>query len=307
MMLDADALILHQYDTSPFSEKVRKLLAWKTVPWCAVEQPNMMPKPDLVPLTGGYRRIPVLQIGADVYCDSQLIARVLEARYPTPTLHPGGSEATCHAWNLWADRLLFLPAVAIVFADIGHMVPKAFIDDRTRMMPGRSFAYVPAAAPIAREHVRALVATLETQLADGRPFLLGTAFSLADAACYHPLWFLRVAPSSAPLLEPFPQVQAWMSRVEALGSGAMTRIDPADALAVARAATPRPGHVDPGEPNALASGDPIAVTPDDYGFDPVAGTLHSASTNEIAVLRHDPALGDVAVHFPRIGFRVERR
>src|SRR6185503_3187288 len=59
MAADSRSLILHQYATSPFSEKVRKLFAHKRAPWFAVEQPNMMPKPELVPLTGGYRRIPV--------------------------------------------------------------------------------------------------------------------------------------------------------------------------------------------------------------------------------------------------------
>src|SRR5512143_432914 len=88
-------LILHHDDTSPFSEKVRTILAHKRLAWRAVEQPAIMPKPQLTPLTGGYRRIPVLQIGADIYCDSQLIARVLEARQPQPTIFPGGSEALC--------------------------------------------------------------------------------------------------------------------------------------------------------------------------------------------------------------------
>lgn len=98
-------LILHHYDTSPFSEKVRKILAHKGLAWSAVEQPTIMPKPQLLPLTGGYRRIPVLQIGADVYCDSQVIVRVLERLHPDPTLYPGGSEGICHAVSLCADRL----------------------------------------------------------------------------------------------------------------------------------------------------------------------------------------------------------
>src|SRR5262245_28161980 len=298
MTADSRSLVLHQYDTSPFSEKIRKLLAHKRVPWFAVEQPSIMPKPELVPLTGGYRRIPVLQIGADVYCDSQLIARVLERRHPSPTLYPDASEGTCHAWNLWADRALFLPVVAVVFADIGHMVPPAFIEDRSKMMPGRDFSEVPRQAPAAREQVRALVATLETQLADGRPFLLGRSFSLADAACFHPLWFLRVAPSAGPLLEPFELVRTWMERVDALGQGDMQPRDPGAALAIARAAAPAAGVVAPGEPNGLAAGDAVTVTPDDYGFDPVRGTIVAASAQEIAVRRTDPAVGDVVVHFP---------
>ncbi len=306
MAPDTRALILHQYATSPFSEKVRKLLAHKRTPWFAVEQPNMMPKPELVPLTGGYRRIPVLQVGADVYCDSQLIARELERRHPTPTIYPDGSEATCHAWNLWADRLLFLPVVAVVFADIGHLVPAAFIEDRSRMMPGRDFADVPRQAPAAREQIRGLVATLDAQLADRRPFLLGSAFSLADAACFHPLWFLRVAPSAGPLTEDFVHLRAWMDRVDALGNGDSHPLEPADALALAQASTPRAGTVEPGEPNGLTSGDTVTITPDDYGFDPVRGVVVGASVAEIAIRRVDPDLGEVVVHFPRVGFRVTR-
>jgi glutathione S-transferase len=307
MTPDSDTLILHHYATSPFSEKIRKLLAHKQLTWFGVEQPNMMPKPDLVPLTGGYRRIPVLQIGADVYCDSQLIARVVEARRPEPTIYPDRSEATCHAWNLWADRCLFLPVVAIVFADIGHLVPPAFIEDRSRMMGGRNFGDVPAQALAAREQLRGLVATLDAQLADGRPFLLGAAFSLADAACFHPLWFLRVAPSGGPLLVPFTNVRTWFDRVDALGTGDPQVLAPADALAIARASSPAPGAgVASGEPNDLAAGDRVTVTAEDYGFDPVAGTVVSASASEIAIARHDDRTGPLVVHFPRVGFRVAR-
>src|SRR4029077_12378533 len=143
--------------------------------------PSIMPKPDLVPLTGGYRRIPVLQIGADVYCDTQLIVRVIERLAPEPTLYPGGSEGTCNAWSLWADRIVFFPVVAVVFAEIGHAVPSAFVEDRQKMMPGRDFAALPKQAPHAREQVRALAALLDAQLADGRRWLLGTDFSHADA------------------------------------------------------------------------------------------------------------------------------
>lgn len=298
-------LILHQYDTSPFSEKIRKVLAHKRLRWHAVEQPSIMPKPDLLPLTGGYRRIPVLQIGADVWCDTQGIVRTLERLHPTPTIYPGGSEGTCHAWSLWADRLLFLPVVALVFADIGHLVPKEFVDDRTKMMPGRNFAEIPAMAPYAREQVRALLTTVEAQLADRRPWLLGHDFSLADAAVYHPLWFLRVAPGAAAALEEFGAVRAWMARTGELGEGERVAMTPAEALAIATQGRPAAGTGVAGrEPNGLAAGMRVSVTPDDYGFDPVAGELVGASAEEIAVKRTDPALGEVVVHFPRFGFRV---
>jgi glutathione S-transferase len=305
-MSDAGSeLILHQYEGSPFSEKVRKALAHKRLSWRAVEQPMIMPKPDLVPLTGGYRRIPVLQIGADVYCDTQLIVRVLEERHPTPSLHAGG-PGTCHAWNLWADKMLFTAVVPVFFAELGGSLPQAFLDDRQKMMPDRDLRAVAAAAPHAREQVRALVELIERQL-DAGPFLLGPEFSLADAACYHPLWFLRLGERGRALLEPFPLVRAWMGVVSALGNGDPKPMAASEALAIARAATPLPGHgIDPGEPNALRAGTRVTVTPDDYGFDPVEGELVTATRSEVAVARTDPGVGRVVVHFPRIGFRVAR-
>jgi glutathione S-transferase len=289
------AVILHHYDSSPFSEKIRKVLAHKRLAWRAVEQPSIMPKPDLLPLTGGYRRIPVLQLGADVYCDTQLIVRILERLRPEPTLYPGGSEGTCQAWNLWADRIVFLPVVAVVFAEIGHVVPPAFLEDRSKMMPGRDFSDIPKQAPHAREQLRGLFATLETQLADGRPWLLGDAFSLADAACFHPVWFMRVAPNAPALLDDYPRLRAWRDRVEALGEGERSDMTPAEALALAKESRPAP---------VQGGGRRVSVVPDDYGFDPVGGELVVSTAHEIAVRRTDPAVGEIVVHFPRIGFRV---
>jgi glutathione S-transferase len=300
-------LVLHQYDTSPFSEKVRKVLAHKGLAWSSVEQPTILPKPKLLPLTGGYRRIPVLQIGADVYCDTQLIVRVLERLHPEPTIFPDASAGSCEAWQLWADKLVFPTTVSVIFAEIGQLVPKEFMDDRTKMMPGRDFAEIPKLAPHAREQLRAYLATLDAQLAGGRSFVLGESFSLADAACFHPLWFLRVAPQAKSMLDEWPHVARWMERLDAMGHGTRTPMDPDEALAIARDAQPAAGEgVAPGEPNGLAAGDRITVTPDDYAFDPVAGELVTASAQEVALRREDPDLGALVVHFPRIGFRVQR-
>jgi glutathione S-transferase len=301
-------LILHHYDTSPFSEKVRTILAHKQLAWRAVEQPAIMPKPQLTPLTGGYRRIPVLQIGADIYCDSQLIARVLEARHPQPTIFPGGSEAVCTATALWADRMFFMPAVAVLFALIGDAVPKAFLDDRAKLSGGRlDLTTMKDQAPAARDQLRASAAMLAAQLADGRSFLLGNGFSLADAACYHPIWFLRSMPGAGAAFEEFSALIAWADRIRAMGHGAREDMDAGTALRIARDSTPLPGGgVEPGEPNGLEPGMRVAVMPDDYGFDPVAGELVTANPREVAVRREDSAVGEVVVHFPRIGFQIKR-
>src|SRR6201992_2535837 len=161
-------IILHHYDTSPFSEKVRLLFGLKGMTWRSVIQPTIMPKPDLTPLTGGYRRIPVLQIGADVYCDSQVILAEVAAR-------GGGAPLEGAGWavNLWADRLFFGATVPIIFGEIE--VPQAFIDDRSKMS-GRPFdaAQMKAAAGPMKAQWRAQAAWLDQALA-GSDFLSGDA------------------------------------------------------------------------------------------------------------------------------------
>src|SRR4030095_1346362 len=248
-------LILHHYDGSPSSEKIRLIFGRKGLAWRSALQPNIMPKPELVPLTGGYRRIPVLQIGADIYCDSQRIARELERRHPAPTLYPDASEVVCHAVTRWADRMLFQSSVPVVFGKIGPAVPKEFIEDRRKLMGGGDFAAFIQAAPLFAEQLRAHAQLLEAQLAAGRPFLVGSTPSFADFAAYHPVWFLRAIPPAAASLAEFSGVGKWAERVAAIGHGKRSEIAPAEALARAKQAEPLPGAgVARGEPNGPVVG-----------------------------------------------------
>ncbi|MBC8007982.1 MAG: glutathione S-transferase N-terminal domain-containing protein, partial [Prolixibacteraceae bacterium] len=75
-------IILHHYPESPFAEKIRLILGFKRLTYRSVLVPMMLPKPDVLALTGGYRRAPIMQIGSDIYCDSALIADVLERIHP---------------------------------------------------------------------------------------------------------------------------------------------------------------------------------------------------------------------------------
>ncbi len=298
-------IILHQYAGSPFSEKIRKILAHKKVSWRSVEQPVIMPKPKLVPLTGGYRRIPVMQIGADVYCDTGIIARKLEELFPEPTIYPGGSEGICHMISLFADRRFFFSTTPAIFEKLAPTVPKEFIEDRSKMMRGASFAEMLQTGPDARNQVRAFLSMLDGQLSD-RPFVLGSAFSLADAACFHPVWFLRIEPDSFALAQRHANLMRWFQRVEAMGNGDVTPMDPDEALKIARESQPsaRAGE-DPNDPNGLKPGMKVSVMPDDYGFDPVTGIVVASSTYEVAIEREEPSLGGIVNHFPKVGFSIK--
>lgn len=138
-------LILHHYPTSPFAEKARLLLGFKGLSWRSVNIPPMMPKPDLTALTGGYRKTPVLQIGADIYCDTALIARRLEQEKASPALFPEGREMIAASFAAWADSVVFQHGVSLVFqpesmaarfAKLSPEAIKAFIADRAGLFSG---------------------------------------------------------------------------------------------------------------------------------------------------------------------------
>ncbi len=303
-------IILHHYAASPFTEKVRLTLGLKGLSWRSIEQPNIMPKPELTPLTGGYRKIPVMQIGADVYCDSQCIIREIESRHPAPSIFPDGNVATAWATAFWADRVFFQATVAVIFGQMADSVPKEFIDDRSALMGGQRFdpAQMKAAVPLMKESLRAQLDWLESQLADGRAFLLGAKPGLADFATYHPIWFLQsFYPPAGEVLAPHARVRDWCERVKAIGHGSSSPMEKKEALEIARAAksTTTPG-VEAGEPNGWRPGDRVLVMADDYGRDPIPGELVRASAQEISILRSDPQVGEVVVHFPRAGFLVMR-
>lgn len=300
-------IIFHNYPSSPFSEKVRVAFGIKSLSWRSVVQPVIMPKPDLIPLTGGYRKIPVMQIGADIYCDSQIILRELERRYPTPSLAPQNKGAG-YALGFWADRQIFQAAVAIIFGELGDLVPEDFRKDRAAMSGGGfDPAALKAAAPMMRDAYRAHTAFLEDQLSDGRAFWGGDTPGLADIHAFMNPWFIANAlPHRAgELMAEFPNVRAWFERVKAIGHGRSTDMPTAEALAVAKAATSDAKEaVDPHDASGRKPGDRVVVSADDYGRDPMAGTLVFANTHEIAIRREAPEVGEVVVHVPRAGFRL---
>ena len=297
-------IILHQYVNSPFSEKIRKIFAHKKISWRSVEQPVIMPKPKLVPLTGGYRRIPVLQIGADVWSDTGIIIRKIDELAPEPTLYPGGLTAAADTMNQWADRRLFWSTTPVIFEKLAAVVPKEFIEDRSKMMQGANFGDIARSAPDSRNQLRAYLEILDRQLAS-RPFLLGDSFSLADAACFHPVWFLRAEPTAFGLAKKFPHLMRWFERIDAMGYGDVRPMDPDEALKIAKDSTPATReNVDASDPNDLRAGTRVSVTPDDYGFDPVTGRVVVSTIHEIAIERDAPELGKIVNHFPKIGFRI---
>lgn len=305
-------IILHHYPESPVAEKARTVLGHKGLAYRSVKVPRIMPKPDLTALTGGYRRVPVMQVGADIFCDSALVARELERRHPEPTLFPGTTEGLSAALAFWSDRELFTAAVNVGFAYMAPHMPKEFLEDRSKFRGGDGPPLTPELMqkllPRSRDQLWAHAALADAQLGDGRAFLLGDQPGLADFAVYHSLWFVRRGAEDEfkALTAAMPTLAPWMKRIAAIGHGDPEKIEADEAIETAKAAKPDPAclpkHADPA---GLKPGTRVTVTPEDTGKVPVEGELIAASPRQISIARTDERAGDVVVHFPRAGFVIK--
>jgi len=298
-------LILHHFDWSPYAEKARVLLGIKGLAWRSVQIPMVMPKPDLTALTGGYRKTPVLQIGADIYCDTSLIARELERRHPVPTLFPDGGPGMAYALASWAAKF-FEPGSGLAMG-LNDQLPADLLQDRRDFFTNLDFSRFQELTPHMYAQVLAHVALVEEQLADGRTYLSGDRPGLVDATAYYVVWMLRgFIATAAELLAGYSRTSGWEARVRALGHGRRSEITAAEALDIARRSEPLPSPgIAPGDPLAAWAGRRVTVTPEDYGKVPVAGELVTLQTHEVALRRRDERVGEVVVHFPRLGYLIE--
>ena len=280
-MTTAFPIILHHFDQSPFSEKVRLVFGLKNIAWTSVRISRIMPRPDLMPMTGGYRRTPVLQIGADIYCDTQVILRELERRFPEPTLFPRGYQGVASATAMWTDRTFFQSTVNLVFGSLADKVPPDFIADREKLRGAKfDVAAMASAIPQMRDQFRAHVQWIEAQLGGGQNWMCGDKPGLCDINGYMNVWYLRAnLPDEADrLLAGFARTRAWETRMRAVGHGPRSEMSAAAALDIAAGATPQTAMLpDPNDPNGRKPGDRVEVMPDDYGRIKVSGEIVALS------------------------------
>jgi glutathione S-transferase len=301
-------LILHHYELSPFSEKARRILAYKELEWSAVRAPAIMPKPELLALTGGYRRIPVLQIENHVYCDTALIARVLEALVPEPTLYP---TPLAQAVAEWFDGPVFEAVMPFVarptrFDEAMRLLkPEELAGigaDRAAMHEGarrRGMSHRTAKATLAIYLVR-----LERAVAASE-FILGDEPSIADFSAYHSVWLLdKIAPDP---LAPHTQIRAWMERVAAIEGEEPKNLTGEEAIEICRSSAEWEPDDAFDESAGFEKDELVSISTTDYGCDPIAGTLVQSTLSEIAIRREDERAGTVYVHFPRIGYEITKK
>jgi len=307
----AKEIVFHNYPQSPVAEKVRVAFGIKDLSWRDVEIPRLPPKPMLTALTGGYRRTPVMQIGADIYCDSQCIIRELERRHPSPSFMPTSDAGLMWCLSRFTDGDMFSLAVKIVLGSAGDNLPSDFAEDRGRLYLGEDWAAglerANAQLPHLVAQMRAPLSWMNAQLSDGRAFLLGSDPAAVDAQMYHNIWFIRGRWSGGPaMLSEFPDLVRWEDNVRAIGHGTSSTMSAKEALALAKSTEPASDiAVAPHDPQDLHVGVSVTISPDlDGGEQPVDGKLRFADADTIAIERTTDEVGTVCVHFPRAGYRV---
>lgn len=301
-------IILHHYPQSPVTEKVRVALGIKGLAWRSVIIPRIPPKPDLMPLTGGYRRTPVMQIGADIYCDSSCILREIDRRHPEPTFYPGGGYGLPWALGQWTDTVLFDLVLRVVLGHAPDDLPPEFAADRGRLYfgPDWDLKKVQAGLPHTLVQLRGHLGWLNERLAHGRDFILGEP-GLPDVFAYYIVWFLRGRwPEGPEFLSQFPALVAWEERIKAIGHGSPSEMEAAEALEIARQSDPQTAEAgDSGDPQGIQPGQRVRVVPDGDGGDPdVEGVVHAVSQDTVSIRHDNERTGRICIHFPRVGYRV---
>ncbi|KAG7449324.1 uncharacterized protein BT62DRAFT_945497, partial [Guyanagaster necrorhizus] len=326
MMSELPSVVVYRYDASPFSVKVDNVLLLKNVPHHKVNVASLLPRPEIKDLLGlGYRRIPVLAIGNDVYCDTSLICSALERRFPTtkdygtifPPRKQGGSPDTTLIKTFtknYVDSVVFPLAPPLL---PWEKFPEAFIRDRSSMSGPISVPAMVAARGRCLSLLSAHLALTEEQLCDGREWLFDTTSpSLADISLHVVYsWvksFRRLETKALFDEHKFPHVINWLSRMtnhldtlrtqfgvpkfqgeEAATSISASPHEPYDVVGFDAADGARLG---------FQPGDLISIAPDDTGRNfPTIGKLVGLNSEEL-VIETEGKFGIIRCHFPRIGF-----
>ena len=305
-MYESQTPILYHYAASPYSEKLRLALGMAGMQWGSVVVPAQPPRPFLDVFLSGYRRIPVLQMGAHFYCDSALafdaLAEVSDRLKPAAPLSKTDELLRRHA----EDRIFFAVIAAaspvsvlrLLAQDLGPFGLFRFLKDRSDMMKGSTVERLSRRA--ATQLVKDFVGQLNGLLKQDR-CLGGAHPGYLDLCCYHPLWMASVINREATSELP-PLVQGWMRRIAALGHG---RSIPVSQHQIHDRVTGGRRQDLIGEVSAPFSlGSLVSVAPTDYARDSTEGYLVFMDERQCVIERNVPSGDAVLLHFPVIGFEV---
>ncbi|KLO18059.1 hypothetical protein SCHPADRAFT_867167 [Schizopora paradoxa] len=324
-----EKVILYRYNGSPFANKIESVLAMRGIPHFEVDVPMTLPRPEVIDLLGiGYRRIPLLAIGNDVYCDTSLIVSQLEKRIPPsaeyvsvfPPRKNGGKvdRGIIKTFAMtYGDRTLFPMGGAILPYD---KLGKKFMEDRSAWQG----APIPVEAltarrPITESQLSSHMAILEEQLSDEREWLFDTDEPGYGDLSVHFFWswviqfrgMKEVLSSSK-----FPKTNSWITRMSTYlaerrkaNSSSVSKISAEEAAKFISQGSPSNDklHFDKDEAARLHVnlGDIVSIVPEDNAKNyPTVGKLIGLDREEFVVELSGKAVSSLRCHLPRLNFAV---
>ena len=300
-------MILHHYELSPFSEKIRLMLGYCGLEWTSVISPAMPPRAIVDPLAGGYRRIPVVQVGSDIFCDTKLIGAELASMCNKPELSMETCGSEIREYSHYVDTEIFfagiqsahpLTMLLTVFKLFSPIQALRFIKDRTAVQKTSSLQKLSRknALTMLDEHFKLMESKLEQQT-----FLFGDTPSIADFSAHHNLWF-KYATSGNKRLDGYTNINRWFQTMSSFGHG--KRIDGGQADAFSEAKNAQPREISDEMRNAQHIGERVEIRPADYAKNAVSGVLVGDNESRWILLRNTNEFGDIHVHFPKQGFEL---
>ena len=302
-------LILHHYWPSPFAHKIRLALGLSGISWKSVEIPRVPPKPLLMPLTAGYRRTPVLQSGADVYCDTQNIVRALTEITDNHQLLPTKLSGKILAFTDWADGAVFNLAARVVLTSALDTAPPEFIQDRGGLYFGPNWtpeglkSQLPGVILQLAAHLNSIDSGLSSQGG-----FMSNDLSYADVTIAYLAWFIRGRwDKGSDFLQQFVNIERIEREVHEAVHEVYEDLPAEDALKIAaNSESQSPSGVTEQCGSTLKQGMRVSIKPQAETSDsPVLGRLRYLDRVRVSIDHCGPEVGDVVVHLPIAGYQIQ--
>ncbi len=304
--------IFHHYPQSPIAEKIRMTFGIMALEWHSVQIPRIPPKPLLMPLTGGYRRTPVLQIGADIFCDSQSIAFQLSKLKTNKVAYLSSDRALELILGSFGENILFNLTVRIVLTTSMGIAPDDFIQDRGSLYfePGWTVEEMQTSLPGVLLQLQSALELVNHHLASHGPYMNGKNPSYADAVIQHCVWFLCGRwDGGESFIAPFKALIKHRELITQIGHGSYIECAPEEALKIAKHhISTAPKGINCAYAGKLKIGESVVIRPNGKTSDPdVTGVLRYLDQNIIILDYEHEDVGLVSIHFPILGYQLSAR
>jgi glutathione S-transferase len=262
-----------------------------------------------MPLTAGYRRTPVLQSGADVYCDTQNIVRAISELTATSLLLPTRQRGQIFALTDWVDGTVFNLAARVILTSALDTAPPEFIQDRGGLYFGPNWTPegLKAQLPGVIRQLAAHLDSINQGLTDTGGYFT-ESLSYADISIAYVAWFIRGRWDVGPeFLSQFPRVERIERDVHEQSTDRHEEVSAESALMTAlQAKSSAPRGVQAQIGSRLSEGMRVSIRPQAETSDPpIIGRLRYLDRVRVSIDHQDPQVGDVVVHLPVAGYQIQ--